>query len=91
MRALYEAEAVSEDDQPDIVAFRAFIPPIKSAILISGSGEGGGLKLDIPEAEGNIFAELYRMRGHPLIVTISRMKEEGTQEPRVRKWKDPKN
>ena len=80
---------MSDDEQPDIVAFKASIPPIKSAILISGDGNGGSIKLDIPEIEGNIFADLYRMRGQQLIVTISRMRE-GIQPPKVRGWKDPK-
>jgi hypothetical protein len=76
----------------DIIAFRASIPPIKSAILISGDGNGGSLKLDIPEVEGNIFAELYRMRRHELIVTIALAKptEQPTEAPKVRGWKEPK-
>jgi len=75
----------------DIIAFRASIPPIKSAILISGDGNGGSLKLEIPEVEGNIFAELYRMRGHELIVTIARAARQAPEVPKVRGWRDLKS
>lgn len=78
-------------DQSDIVVFKASIPPIKSAILISGDGNGGAIKLDIPEIEGNVFADLYRMRGQPLIVTISRAAPETPEAPKMRGWKDPKH
>ncbi len=77
-------------DDADIVVFKASIPPIKSAILISGDGNGGAIKLDIPEIEGNVFADLYRMRGQQLIVTISRVREGTPQPPLVRGWKEPK-
>jgi hypothetical protein len=78
---------VSSD--PDIVVFKASIPPIKSAILISGDGNGGAIKLDIPEIEGNVFADLYRMRGQALIVTISRAAPETPKEPKIASWKTP--
>lgn len=82
-------------DELDIIIFRAFIPPIKSAILISGDGNGGGLKLDIPEIEGNVFADLYRMRGQELTVTIARARkapEQSEETPvKVRGWKEPKH
>lgn len=60
------------DEPPDIAVFRASFPPIKSAILVSGDGTGGSIKLDIPQAERGIFAQLMDMCQDELIVTIAR-------------------
>lgn len=77
-----------------MAVFRASFPPIKSAILVSGDGTGGSIKLEIPQAERGIFAQLMDMCQDELIVTISRARKvEETQEgikPQVPSWKTPK-
>lgn len=76
------------DDQesaPAIVVFKASFPAIRSAILISGDGTGGSIKLDIPQAERGIFAQLMDMCQDELIVTIARAarKEETQEKPKT--------
>lgn len=81
------------DDEVEIAVFRASFPPIKSAILVSGDGTGGSIKLEIPQTERGVFALLMQMCQDELIVTIARAarKAEPTAEvPKVRGWKDPK-
>lgn len=59
-------------EEPAIAVFKAFIPPIKSGILISGDGTGGSIKLEIPQTEKDIFHLLMDMTQQELIVTIAR-------------------
>lgn len=61
----------------DIAVFRASFPPIKSAILVSGDGTGGSIKLEIPQAERAVFFQLMNMCQDELIVTIARATPEG--------------
>ncbi len=85
---------MSDEHASDIAVFRASFPPIKSAILVSGDGTGGSIKLDIPQAERAIFAQLMDMCQDELIVTIARAARkasaEETQQPEVTSWKTPK-
>lgn len=80
------------DDDPDIAVFRANFPPIKSAILISGDGTGGDIKLQIPQMERAIFARLIDMCQDELIVTIARAARKAPDsapvQPKERTWKD---
>ena len=39
------------EDQKHRAEFVANLPPIKSAVLMSGNGEGGQIKLDVSESE----------------------------------------
>lgn len=83
------------EEQSDIAVFRASFPPIKSAILVSGDGTGGSIKLEIPQVERAIFAQLMDMCQDELIVTIARAARkapaEETQSPKVRGWKERKS
>ena len=56
----------------DVIVFKASLPAIKSALLISGDGNGGSIKLDVPELEIDVFRRLLEMRRDTLIVTIQR-------------------
>lgn len=60
------------EEPSDIAVFKAFIPPIKSGLLISGDGTGGSIKLEIPQTEKEIFHLLMDMTQQELIVTIAR-------------------
>lgn len=72
------------DDQSEldseIAVFRAAFPSIRSAILLSGDGTGGSIKLDIPQAERRIFALLMDMCQEELIVTIARAARKSTED-----------
>jgi hypothetical protein len=80
------------DEQSDIAVFKASFPPIKSAILVSGDGTGGSIKLEIPQAERAIFAQLMDMCQDELIVTIARAAckapDSALASPKERTWKD---
>ena len=81
------------DEQSDIAVFRASFPPIKSAILVSGDGTGGSIKLEIPQAERAIFAQLMDMCQDELIVTIARAARkapDSAPQPAIRKWNELK-
>lgn len=77
-------------DQEDIVVFRANFPPIKSAILISGDGTGGDIKLQIPQVERAVFARLIEMCQDELIVTIARAKNRNLTELDHETTEEPK-
>lgn len=53
------------------ITFRASLPPIKSAINISGQeGDGAQVKLEIPGTDRLAALKLAMMAGMPLIVTV---------------------
>lgn len=52
------------------VTFLASFPPIASAILISGQGDGMKLRLDVPETEMANAVRLLGMREHVLRVAV---------------------
>lgn len=60
------------DDNPKKRAeFFAYIPPIKSAILLSGNGDGAQMKLEIPETEvQKMWGMANHWRGRNLKVVI---------------------
>lgn len=74
--------------EQSVVVFKAGFPPIKSAILISGDGNGGSIKLEIPELEIDVFKKLVDMRRDVLIVTIQRAAEPAAEPARVVGWKE---
>lgn len=87
---------IDMSEESETAVFRATFPPIKSAILISGDGTGGSIKLEIPQMERSIFALLIDMCQDELIVTISRAstslkesKKNGSTETRKRTAKRP--
>ena len=54
----------------ETIHFIATLPPIMSAMKITGNGDGMRIQLDIPENEMGNAARLILMREHVLHVTI---------------------
>jgi len=52
------------------IEFTASLPPIQSAISISGMGDGARIKLDIPQSELASILKLQVMTGCLLKVTV---------------------
>lgn len=54
----------------DKTTFHAYLPPIQTAIKISGNGVGARVQFDIPEQAMGEFAPVMLMRGCALKVTV---------------------
>jgi hypothetical protein len=59
---------LSEDE--NIIKFIAALPPIQSAIQISGMGDGAILKLEIPQSEIAAILKLNQLAGEIFEVVI---------------------
>lgn len=57
-------------DNTDKIVFIASLPPIQSAILINGLGDGGQVKLEVPRQYVGELAKLHLWGGKLLKVTI---------------------
>lgn len=53
------------------IQFIASIPPIATAISLDGQGDGGKLKLDIPQSHLESVLELHHLNETNLVVNIS--------------------
>ncbi len=51
------------------IEFVASLPPIQSAILLDGMGDGGRVKLDVSREYAKELLELQRMAGKPIKIT----------------------
>lgn len=51
-------------------SFIASLPPIQSAISVSGQGDGARIKLDIPQSELPAIINLQLLAGQTFTVTI---------------------
>lgn len=51
-------------------SFTASLPPIQSAISVSGQGDGARIKLDIPQSELPAIINLQLLAGKTFTVTI---------------------
>ncbi len=51
-------------------SFTASLPPIQSAISVSGQGDGARIKLDIPQTELPAIISLQLLAGQTFRVTI---------------------
>lgn len=51
-------------------SFTASLPPIQSAISVSGQGDGARIKLDIPQSELPAIINLQLLAGHTFTVTV---------------------
>lgn len=51
-------------------SFTASLPPIQSAISVSGQGDGARIKLDIPQTELPAIINLQLLAGQTFKVTI---------------------
>lgn len=54
----------------DKFSFIASLPPIQSAINVSGQGDGARIKLDIPQSELPAVINLQLLAGQTFKVTI---------------------
>lgn len=54
----------------DNFSFAASLPPIQSAINVSGQGDGARIKLDIPQSELDAILRLQLLSGQVFKVTI---------------------
>ena len=54
------------------IKFKASLPPIGSAITLSGIGEGARIKLDIPPSDINAVIKLQKIAGLTFLVTIEK-------------------
>jgi hypothetical protein len=54
----------------EVCSFRASLPPIQSAVSVSGNGEGARFKLDVSESEMPQAIRLMMLRGMAFKVTI---------------------
>jgi len=54
----------------DKITFNASLPPIQSAILLDGQGDGARIKLDIPRSDIEAILKLQRLAGTCFRVTI---------------------
>jgi hypothetical protein len=54
----------------DTITFLASLPPIQSAVSISGTGEGARVKIDIPESHLPQAMKLMLLRGSCFEVTV---------------------
>lgn len=61
-------------------SFYAYLPPIQTAIKITGNGDGARMQLEIPEIGMAGFLPVLGMRGCKLQVTIEIVDEEKEKE-----------
>jgi hypothetical protein len=63
--------------------FYASLPPIQSAIKITGNGDGARIQLDIAEVSMAGFIPVLGMRGCGLRVTIEQLSEQEVREANI--------
>lgn len=63
----------------DKITFLASMPPIQSAIRVTGDGAGMRLQIDIPETEMGEAVKLLLYRQVPFKVTIEPYEQENSQ------------
>ena len=55
--------------------FYAYLPPIQTAIKITGNGDGARVQLDIPEIGMAGFLPVLGMRNQKLLITVESVDE----------------
>ncbi|MDY6866627.1 MAG: hypothetical protein SVT56_01795 [Chloroflexota bacterium] len=60
--------------------FHAYLPPIQTAIKISGNGDGARFQLEVAENSIAEFIPVLGMRGKGLLVTIEELSYEETRK-----------
>ena len=71
--------------------FYAFLPPIQTAIKITGNGDGARVQFDIPETGMAGFIPVLGMRNHKLLVTIETIDDKGLTDLDDETEKSPKD
>jgi len=64
----------------DKTSFYAFLPPIQTAIKITGNGDGARVQFDIPEGSMAGFLPLLGMREQRLLITVETIDKEDSQD-----------
>ncbi|GAV21596.1 hypothetical protein [Carboxydothermus pertinax] len=54
----------------DKISFIASLPPIQSAVSVSGNGDGARVKLDVPGSEMSEVLKLLLLTGKTFRVTV---------------------
>ena len=75
----------------DKTSFLAYLPPIQSAIKISGNGDGARVQFDIPETSMAGFVPLMMMRERQLLVTVEVLDKESLTDLDYATEKSPKD
>lgn len=66
--------------------FLASMPPIQSAVKVSGNGDGMRIQLDIPETEVPNAVDLLAMRGKVLRVTVEVEQQESKPKQQLTRF-----
>jgi hypothetical protein len=64
------------------IKFTASLPPIQSAILLDGNGDGARIKLDIPRSDIEAVLKLQGFSGKTFMVTIEAVDKWGDLKQR---------
>lgn len=68
---------MTDDEAPQSVTFSASLPPIQSAILLDGNGDGARIKLDIPRTDvGAVLLLQHFFSGESFTVTVERVTDD---------------
>lgn len=54
----------------DRFSFIASLPPIQSAISVSGQGDGARIKIDVPQSELEAILKLQLLAGQAFKITV---------------------
>ena len=63
-----------------MIKFKATLPPIKSAILLDGMGDGGQIKLEVTRSDAQALLQLQALAGKVLIITVKEYEEKGNTQ-----------
>ena len=63
---------------PEVISFLASLPPIQSAMSVSGDHQGMRIKIDVPECDVPNAVRLMLLAGKLFRVTIEPVKEDLT-------------
>jgi hypothetical protein len=61
-------------------SFYAYLPPIQSAIKITGNGDGARIQFDVAEISMAGFIPVLGMRNQKLLVTVETIDDKGLTE-----------
>ena len=75
----------------DKIEFFASLPPITSAILVSGNSEGARIKLDVSQSELYAIVQLQLLSGQCFKVTIEPTGEKQQINKKIKFLKDIDN
>lgn len=77
---------MSEKNDSGAITFLASMPPIQSAVKVSGNGDGMRIQLDIPETEVPNAVDLLAMRGKVLRVMVEVEEQESKPKQQLTRF-----